>query len=144
MDLYPVTIEGLKEQQHDLLRRSTNISRAFRESADKCPEVIQSADYVEAMAKYLFQSNMSAIEELEKAFTPRTDSVFFFNYDDDQVSEFGWMIVRKNKVKTKVSLGEGVIQRDMPRLIGPATNALQKEQLTNLRATSNGKPQNKR
>lgn len=109
-ELYPVSIESLKQNEHDLLRRTSNISNSFRQLSHECPKITETADRIDRVAKEIFEEKMSRIEELEKLFVPHTDSLFFFDYADDQVTEVGWLVVTNNKIKAKVLLGGGTIK----------------------------------
>lgn len=58
---------------------------------------------IETIAETLHKVTLKQIDELEAAYNPKTDTIFYFAWKDGDQQEAGYMVVCGTKVKKKVA-----------------------------------------
>jgi hypothetical protein len=109
VELYELSVEGIKAHEEDILRKVNSVVRGLRELGADCPAVTDRLNRIEKAAQSEYTHKLKLLEDLGQAYDQKRDAVFFFYSKSNTRQEFGWMVVNRGKIKKKVLLGEGVV-----------------------------------
>ena len=105
---YEVSIGSVREREDRIYGLTAAFVRAMRETGgecltNSCPAMEARLERIELISETLHKPALKQIDELETAYDPKTDTIFYFAWKDGDQQEAGYLVVCGTKVKKKVA-----------------------------------------
>jgi hypothetical protein len=110
VELYDVSVESFRKSAEDSFSATRNALRGVREAllrcTNGCNELNDRLNWIEFSAGSIHKSYLNISDCLQSEHNPKTDTIIYFHTKTDVREEYGWAIMCKGLIKSRIILDD--------------------------------------